>query len=85
LANLDRRCLLSGCKTANMYGAYRHIRLRHIWQNRPTVCVAQSNSAFTRAASLAQLVLALGPSPRPWFATNYSLLKLPAQYAKQAL
>jgi len=27
--------------------------------------VAQSNSAFTRAASLAQLVLALGPSPRP--------------------
>ena len=27
--------------------------------------MAQSNSAFTRAASLAQLVLALGPSPRP--------------------
>ena len=50
-----------------------------------THSVTQSNSAFTRAASLAQLVLALGPSPRPWFATNYSLLKLPAQYAKQAL
>ena len=31
-----------------------------------THSVAQSNSAFTRAVSLAQLVLALGPSPRPW-------------------
>jgi len=27
--------------------------------------VAQSNSAFTRVASLVQIVLALGPSPRP--------------------
>ena len=40
------------------------LRLRHI--SKKTHSVAQSNSAFTRAASLAQLVLALGPSPRPW-------------------
>ena len=39
------------------------LRLRHI--EKQIHSVAQSNSAFTRAASLAQLVLALGPSPRP--------------------
>jgi len=40
------------------------LRLRHI-QAKQTHSVAQSDSAFARAASLAQLVLALGPSPRP--------------------
>jgi len=30
-----------------------------------THSLAQSSFAFARAASLAQLVLALGPSPRP--------------------
>ena len=42
------------------------LRLRHIGKTaKQTHSVAQSNSAFTRAASLAQLVLALGPSPHP--------------------
>jgi len=40
------------------------LRLRHIGKTDPPVW--QSNSVFTRAASLAQLVLTLGPSPRPW-------------------
>jgi len=39
------------------------LRLRHIGKTDHSV--AQSNSAFARAASLAQLILALGPSPRP--------------------
>ena len=38
--------------------------------------MAQSNSAFTRAASLAQLVLALGPSPRPCRHFQFSFFSL---------
>ena len=41
------------------------LRLRHIGKTDPQCGTVQSNSAFTRAASLAQLVLALGPSPHP--------------------
>ena len=36
--------------------------------------MAQSYSASTRAASLAQLVLALGPSPRPCDVTPTNLI-----------
>ena len=39
--------------------------------------MAQSNSAFARAASLAQLVLAIGPSPRPcWCFVSYLCVQL---------
>jgi len=40
------------------------LRLRHIGKNRPTVWHSPI-LLFARAASLAQLVLALGPSPAP--------------------
>jgi len=41
------------------------LRLRHTSIGKTDPCVAQSDSAFARAASPAQLVLALGPSPCP--------------------
>ena len=44
------------------------LRLRHIGKTDPPCGTVQS--AFARAASLAQLVLASGPSPRPWYDTQ---------------
>ena len=43
------------------------LRLRHIGKTDP-----QSNSAFIRADSLVQLLLASGPSPRPCRQTRLS-------------
>jgi len=45
------------------------LRLWHIGKTDPQCGTV--HSAFTRAASLAQLVLALGPSPRPWDRTSF--------------